>query len=94
VSTNGGAQGRWRGDGRELFYVSADGHMMSVAVDARSPSPFGKPTSLFAVPIVGRVSPAYDVTADGQTFLVNATPPTTARSLHIVSNWTAVLPRR
>ena len=30
VSTNGGSQPRWRGDGRELFYLALDGTMMSV----------------------------------------------------------------
>jgi len=95
LSTNGGAQGRWRGDGRELFYVSADGRMMSVAVDAASVSPFGKPVSLFTVPIANLVAPAYyDVTADGQRFLVNAAPPTAARGLHVLSNWTALLSQR
>ncbi|HTI86658.1 MAG TPA: protein kinase, partial [Alphaproteobacteria bacterium] len=94
VSTNGGAQGRWRRDARELFYVSADGHMMSVAVDAESASPvFGKPVSLFAVSIADPLAPAYDVTADGQRFVVNARLTTAARTLHILSNWTALLPK-
>ena len=30
VSTNGGSQAHWRGDGRELFYLALDGTMMSV----------------------------------------------------------------
>ena len=34
ISTAGGEQPRWRGDGKELFYVAADRKMMSVSVRA------------------------------------------------------------
>ena len=33
VSVAGGAQPRWRGDGRELFFIDLDGNMMSVTVE-------------------------------------------------------------
>ena len=32
VSTGGGSQVRWRADGRELFYIAADGRLMAAAV--------------------------------------------------------------
>src|SRR5262249_40979775 len=32
VSTNGGAQVRWRRDGKELFYIALDGRLMSVPI--------------------------------------------------------------
>jgi serine/threonine protein kinase len=32
ISTNGGAQLRWRRDGKELFYIALDGHLMSVPI--------------------------------------------------------------
>ena len=32
VSTNGGAQVRWRPDGKELFYIAFDGQLMSVPI--------------------------------------------------------------
>ncbi len=35
ISSGGGFQPQWRGDGRELFYLSPDGSLMSVRVDAR-----------------------------------------------------------
>ena len=35
VSRNGGQQPRWRGDGKELFYVAPEGDLMAVGVDAR-----------------------------------------------------------
>jgi Tol biopolymer transport system component len=92
ASTNGGAQSHWRRDGRELFYVSTDGRMMSVAVSERNGAlAFAKPAALFAVPIASLVAPSYDVTADGQKFLIVTRPSERSPALHIVSNWTALL---
>jgi Tol biopolymer transport system component len=34
ISTDGGTLPKWRRDGKELFYLSLDGHFMSVPVDA------------------------------------------------------------
>ena len=34
VSTRGGAQAHWRGDGKELFYLAPDGNLMAVEVTA------------------------------------------------------------
>ena len=36
VSSAGGELPRWRGDGREIFYLAPDGNLVSVAVDGRS----------------------------------------------------------
>jgi len=45
VSTNGGSQPRWRGDGSELFYLALDSTLMSVrTTDPASP---GAPQQLF-----------------------------------------------
>ena len=43
VSTSGGSQPRWRADGKELFYLTFDGAMMSV--DTRDPASPGAPQS-------------------------------------------------
>ena len=37
VSQAGGVQPRWRGDGKELFFLDSEGAMMSVTVDSGSP---------------------------------------------------------
>jgi len=96
VSTNGGNRPRWRRDGRELFYLSPDGKMMAVEVKATAATfDTGRPRELFQSHVAGApgVAPAYDVTADGQRFLiataVNETegpPPMT-----VVVNWTAAI---
>jgi Tol biopolymer transport system component len=71
VSTNGGWLPHWRRDGRELFYLSADGRLM--AVDT---SNWSAPTPLFPTSIVAPSYPAlppnvYAVSRDGRRFLVN-----------------------
>ena len=94
VSTTGGAFPRWRGDGRELYYVSSlDNGLMAVDVEAEGDTlEVGIPHRLFQLassPTFGQRNP-FDVTADGQRFVVNAlvegsTPITW------VLNWTADL---
>jgi serine/threonine protein kinase len=76
----------WRGDGKELFYLSADWQVMAVPVTLGSTLQAGLPQPLFAIPPGSQ----FDVSPDGQRFLVNArvqgpeSPP-----LNVVVNWTA-----
>ena len=76
VSTSGGAQVRWRPDGRELFYVALDGRLMAAPIQVRADGQLvvGIPVPLFATH-VGRVlsifGAQYVVSADGQRFLMN-----------------------
>jgi hypothetical protein len=72
ISSGGGFQPQWRGDGRELFYLSPDGSMMSVRVDVGADFTASRPTPLFTtnmLPSGGGTTPQYAVTADGQRFL-------------------------
>jgi Tol biopolymer transport system component len=90
VSTAGGRLPRWRRDGKELFYVAADGTLTAVAIDATtSRVAVGPARPLFAIqPRTSRLDAfPYDVTSDGRRFLVNTfldevTPPIT-----LVINW-------
>jgi eukaryotic-like serine/threonine-protein kinase len=86
-----GAVPRWRADGGELFYVSADGWLTAVTVGASDPPPLGEPTPLFAVDLYGEDS--FDVTADGQRFLVAGTSPNRALPVTVALDWQAVLQR-
>ena len=74
ISTSGGNQPRFRGDGRELFYVAADGQMMAVALQPGGATlEFEPPKALFKTRmLMGLVQSGtdYDVTADGQRFLI------------------------
>ena len=72
VSVAGGAVPRWRQDERELFYVEGT-RLMAVPIEVGTTLAFGTPRALFDEP--GLASSAvdlsrYDVTADGQRFLV------------------------
>jgi Tol biopolymer transport system component len=82
LTTNGGGWPRWRGDGKELFYVQADGTLMSISLsysgDGNSFTA-SNPVKLFTAPINSSpvntgAGPQYTVTPDGQRFLVITSP--------------------
>ncbi|MGA2877692.1 MAG: hypothetical protein ABSG13_01945 [Bryobacteraceae bacterium] len=98
ISVAGGEQPRWRGDGKELFYVAADRKIYAVEVKASA----GQNPSLEASAPMLLFDPhftdgdtnyfKYDVTADGKGFLAAAIPttgsaPTTSPPLTVVVNW-------
>ena len=103
VSQGGGAQPRWRRDGKELFYISADSKLMAVEVTTTPAFKASVPKALFTAPIWGGGTGAtnvtrYDVTADGQKFLINTAPgsassgsatPPAPTPITVVLNWTA-----
>ena len=73
VSSDYGREPRWRGDGRELFYLGRDDQLAAVAVQTRAAGlTFERPTPLFKLRIRGSdVRYHYAVSRDGQRFLVN-----------------------
>jgi len=97
VSTNGGYQPRWRRDGRELYYLAPDRKLMAVEVKSSATFEAGAPRALFSVPIGPPASfgySYYDVSADGQRFLVNALlEEAPATPITVVLNWTAGVKR-
>ncbi|HEV3484518.1 MAG TPA: hypothetical protein VG106_03860, partial [Vicinamibacterales bacterium] len=90
VSAGGGADPRWRGDSRELFYISADSRLTGVAFTDGRPAP---PKPLFAVRLAPPGTPYlsnYDVTRDGQRFLMKVpVHDVTTTPIHVVTNWLA-----
>ncbi len=100
VSTEGGAQPRWRKTGGELFYLAPDQVLMAVPVKDGQPLQVGRPTALFRTRLefLGLQGPffmaGYDVTADGQRFLLNMPPEQVVPPIEIVLNWTSVLGRK
>jgi Tol biopolymer transport system component len=92
VSTAGGTEPRWRRDGKELFYLAPDGKLMVVGVKTGPPFEADVAKPLFAVRRRERVSASdqfgYDVSADGQRFLVSAEiGEPTAEPLTLLLNW-------
>ncbi len=75
ISANGGTEPRWRRDGKELFYLAADGKLMAVQVKGNSTFEASVPRALFVRPplnLGGRVHSSYSVAADGQRFLFSS----------------------
>jgi Tol biopolymer transport system component len=72
ISPEGGADPVWRGDGRELYYWR-DGALVAVPVSASvngAPPSTGKESVLFRAPYAVGVSTMYDVSPDGQRFVI------------------------
>jgi len=95
LSTDGGAEPRWRSDGRELFYLAADRRLMAVPVTLGSSFEHGAPKALFRTRITAFANPfrtTYAVSRDGQRFLINAPADDGAMpSLTVVVNWPDLL---
>jgi eukaryotic-like serine/threonine-protein kinase len=87
ISSGGGSQPRWRGDGKELFYLAHDGIVMGVGVQSGPNFTFGNPRPLFLPKskVLG-----FDVSPDGQRFLISSSagpPPQTT----VLLNWSSSL---
>jgi Tol biopolymer transport system component/tRNA A-37 threonylcarbamoyl transferase component Bud32 len=93
VSTEGGGQPRWRGDGRELFYVAPNGRLMAVDVRAKGDRiDVGLPAALFSGVNPDPTEDHYAATADGQRFLVPVPVGEDAgMRIHVVTDWTSLL---
>jgi hypothetical protein len=92
ISTSGANWPLWRRDGGELFLVSLDGTLLAVPI-AVQPGGLraGMPRRLFQTSFNLFANHPYDVTSDGQRFIVNtgmiaagSTP------LTLVSHWTGL----
>jgi serine/threonine protein kinase/Tol biopolymer transport system component len=92
ISTTGGIQPRWRHDGTEIFYLAPDIKLMATTVNGKgSRFEVGAVKPLFETSI-NAVRNSYDVSADGQRFLVNTAPEQALSApITIVLNWTAGL---
>jgi len=96
VSTGGGEQPRWRGDGKELFFLSSDSRMMAVPVTTGATFDAGSPVALFQATPMQPVSRNdqffYDVTRDGQRFLIlTQVKQAETAPMSIILNWPAKL---
>jgi serine/threonine protein kinase/Tol biopolymer transport system component len=92
ISISGGRLPRWRG--KEIFYLAADNKLMATEVNVKGDRlEVGSTRPVFEIR-PGGPGNFYDVTADGQRFLVNmAVEQQTSAPLTLVINWTADLKR-
>jgi serine/threonine protein kinase len=98
VSTHGGQWPRWSADGKEIFFLALDNTLMSAPVTHDRAGPHvGESRALFRAPlrpIVRLDAYSYDVSPDGQRFLMNTlVEQRTHESLALVVNWVARLAR-
>ena len=98
VSLAGGTQPRWRRDGKELFFLSADSKLMAVGVDtSKCDITFGRPEPLFDAPMrrwLNWDETEYDVSPDGQRFLINAVREEHPAPLTVILNWPKLIGRQ
>jgi hypothetical protein len=98
ISTAGGSTPRWRRDGKELYFVSADRKLMSASVSGQGEVfAVGTVQALFDTTIrqigfAGANAINYDVSPDGQRFLILSTQDNAATTpITLVVNWTGLM---
>ena len=95
VSVAGGTEPAWGKDGRELYYLSGDRHLMAVSI--RDGRPQGAARELFQTAVSPLISSTYTrnqyvVSADGERFLINEpTGKSSLAAITVVVNWPARL---
>jgi eukaryotic-like serine/threonine-protein kinase len=94
VSTGGGAQVRWRPDGKALFYIALDDRFMMVPITSSSEQALdvGAAVALFTARVVGGAQQPfaryqYSVAPDGQRFLVNTITAEASAPITLILNW-------
>jgi Tol biopolymer transport system component/tRNA A-37 threonylcarbamoyl transferase component Bud32 len=93
ISGAGGTQPRWRRDGSELFFVSADGKLMASQVRIGSGFQFDAPKELFGGMPGSQGLITYAPSNDGQRFLVNFPPGQGPQAIPLTAllNWQSAL---
>ncbi len=98
VTRDGGTFPLWSRDGRELFYVTADGTVVAVPVEASATTwKAGNPTRLFRGTYFfreGSLGRQYDVARDGRFLLLKHEAVDQMPHFVIVQNWLSELARR
>lgn len=95
VSTTGGRMPVWSRDGRELFFIAADGQLMSASVKTSGETfEFETPKALFKTRMLADFGSfhEFDVSPDGQRFLIGTlVGDTKAPAPTVILNWTALV---
>jgi Tol biopolymer transport system component/tRNA A-37 threonylcarbamoyl transferase component Bud32 len=92
ISTAGGAQVRWSGDGKEIYFVAPDGAMMAAPIALGGAAPDVKlPVRLFQTHLATGTNvlgfkPQYAVSRDGR-FLLNTAVESASAPIVVSVNW-------
>ena len=93
VSVDGGGYPRWRADGRELYFLSADARLMATTFSTGSRPTIGRPAPLFEARLIAHANRGifagyeYDVAADGSRFLINRLVSPPEASMTVIVGW-------
>ena len=96
ISTDGGFYPKWRADGRELYYLNGNDMMAApFRVDGETVVA-GIPERLFEAPFrtAGQAASRFDVSDDGERFLVNVAPASESAPIAWILDWQASLRRQ
>jgi serine/threonine-protein kinase len=100
ISTNGGTEPRWSSDGRELFFIAGDRMMVAAIHRTADHVDASAPKALFDLRWTGGAGTSgrdlgYDVTGDGQRFLMlrEQSPGATLNTIVVTQNWFSELQR-
>jgi Tol biopolymer transport system component len=95
ISDTGGSQPRWNRDGTELYYLGLDGRMMAATIRTSPRLDSDAPRRLFDTRLtVAPTLDQYDVTPDGQRFLILGSRSSTdleRPAVNVLVNWTRLL---
>ena len=94
ISSDGGDQARWVRTGREIIYRNGT-KMMSVPVETQPTFQPGKAVELFDRKFdPGGAVAGYDVSPDGQTFVMTRSEHENPTEIRVVMNWPAILAKQ
>jgi Tol biopolymer transport system component len=92
VSGEGGTFPVWRGDGKEIFYFGYDSQLHAVeTIPGREGFEIGRSQTLFPARSMTPLFAPYDVTPDGQRFLIALPLASESSPLVLISDWKAEL---
>lgn len=93
VSAGGGHSPRWGRDRAEMYYLATTGDLMSVTLRPTDGGPeFDGPRALFRTRLLPKMRNSFDVSPDGQSFLMNLPlEDATSSPITVVTNWTGKL---
>ncbi len=96
ISTDGGIEPLWNPNGRELFYRSGR-RMMAVPVTTQGTFSADRPVLIFEGDYLASTFPltgvTYDITRDGQRFLMVKDETTSATQINVIADWFEELKR-
>ena len=89
ISGGAGTNPAWRRDGRELYFVTARGQLMAVAMDPASAAGQAQPKELFRADFNFGLGASFSPLPNGQQFVINVAKDRATPMLTLVTNWRA-----